>query len=77
MDADKPLYNTSMIVSIFSLAAFSSFKCDSWALADTARFSVKQESRPSATSEKRHFHNNAQKYIYILKASASFYLNNC
>lgn len=50
--------------------------CDSWVLADTAGLSVKQESMPSSTREKLHFHNNAQQFFYILEGSATFYLND-
>jgi mannose-6-phosphate isomerase-like protein (cupin superfamily) len=50
--------------------------CDSWVLADTVGLSVKQESMPSSTREKLHFHNNAQQFFYILKGSATFYLND-
>ena len=50
--------------------------CDSWILADTVGLSVKQEIMPSSTREKLHFHNNAQQFFYILKGSATFYLND-
>lgn len=50
--------------------------CDSWILADTVGLSVKQESMPGSTREKLHFHNNAQQFFYILKGSATFYLND-
>ena len=48
--------------------------CDSWVLADTLGLSIKQESMPSSTREKLHFHTNAQQFFYILKGSATFYL---
>jgi len=48
--------------------------CDSWILADTAGLSVKQESMPSATREKLHFHTNAQQFFFILSGTATFYL---
>jgi len=48
--------------------------CDSWVLTDTIGLSVKQESMPSSTREKLHFHTNAQQFFYILKGSATFYL---
>lgn len=48
--------------------------CDSWVLADTVGLSVKQESMPSGTKEKLHFHTNAQQFFFILKGSATFYL---
>jgi mannose-6-phosphate isomerase-like protein (cupin superfamily) len=49
--------------------------CDSWVLADTAGLSVKQESMPAATREKLHFHTHAQQLFYILKGTATFYLD--
>lgn len=30
---------------------------------------------PSGTAEKRHFHNNAEQFFYILKGEAVFYIN--
>jgi len=48
--------------------------CDSWVLADTVGLSIKQESMPSFTREKLHFHSNAQQFFYILSGSATFYL---
>jgi mannose-6-phosphate isomerase-like protein (cupin superfamily) len=48
--------------------------CDSWILADTIGLSVKQESMPSETREKLHFHTKAQQFFFILKGSATFYL---
>jgi mannose-6-phosphate isomerase-like protein (cupin superfamily) len=48
--------------------------CDSWVLTDTLGLSIKQESMPSSTREKLHFHTNAQQFFYILKGSATFYL---
>jgi quercetin dioxygenase-like cupin family protein len=50
--------------------------CESWVLADTEGLSVKQEKMPSKTKEKLHFHTNAQQFFYILKGTATFYLNN-
>jgi len=50
--------------------------CDSWVLADTVGLSVKQESMPSLTKEKLHFHTNAQQFFYILRGSATFYLED-
>ncbi len=48
--------------------------CDSWVLVDTVGLSVKQESMPSGTREKLHFHTNAQQFFFILSGSATFYL---
>jgi len=50
--------------------------CDSWVLADTEGLSVKQESMPSGTKEKLHFHTNAQQFFFVLKGKATFYLND-
>lgn len=49
--------------------------CDSWVLADTLGLSIKQESMPAFTREKLHFHTTAQQFFYILKGSATFYLD--
>ena len=51
-------------------------KCDSWILLNTEGLSIKQESMPIGTSEKMHFHNNSQQFFYILKGSATFYIEN-
>ena len=50
--------------------------CDSWVLADTVGLSIKQESMPSGTKEKLHFHTYAQQFFFILKGSATFYLGD-
>ena len=50
-------------------------KCDSWVLTDTVGLSVKQESMPSGTREKLHFHSNAQQFFFILKGVATFYID--
>jgi mannose-6-phosphate isomerase-like protein (cupin superfamily) len=50
--------------------------CDSWVLADTVGLSVKMESMPAGTREKLHFHRIAQQFFFILKGSATFYLND-
>jgi len=50
--------------------------CDSWVLADTEGLSVKQEHMPSGTKEVLHFHDKAQQFFFILKGSASFYLDS-
>lgn len=48
--------------------------CDSWVFADTVGLSVKQGRMPSGTREKLHFHTNAQQFFFVLKGSATFYL---
>ena len=50
--------------------------CDSWVLADTEGLSVKYESMPPGTSEKLHYHSQAQQFFYIVKGSAVMYLDN-
>jgi mannose-6-phosphate isomerase-like protein (cupin superfamily) len=50
--------------------------CNSWLLADTDALSVKQERMPGGTKEKLHVHTNAQQFFFILKGTASFYLEN-
>lgn len=50
--------------------------CDSWVLANTEGLSVKQEKMPSGAKEQLHFHAQAQQLFYILKGSATFYINN-
>lgn len=49
--------------------------CDSWVLVDTPGLSVKQESMPASTKEKLHFHTHAQQFFYVLKGSATFYVD--
>lgn len=46
--------------------------CDGWILADEDSLSVKQELMPAGTRERRHYHETAQQFFYILKGSASF-----
>ena len=48
--------------------------CDSWVLVDTPGLSVKQESMPGLTREKLHVHTKAQQFFFVLKGSATFYL---
>ncbi len=48
--------------------------CDSWVFVDTENLSVKQERMPNGTREKLHFHSEAQQFFFILKGSATFYL---
>ena len=50
--------------------------CDSWILSDSEELSIKQESMPSHTKEKLHFHTQAQQFFFILKGTATFYLND-
>lgn len=48
--------------------------CDSWVMVDTEYLSIKQESMPGGTSEKLHFHSLAQQFFFILKGTATFYV---
>jgi mannose-6-phosphate isomerase-like protein (cupin superfamily) len=50
--------------------------CDSWILADTEGLSIKQESMPAGAHEKLHFHTEAQQFFFILKGTATFYIDN-
>lgn len=50
--------------------------CDSWVLANTEGLSVKQERMPPGTKEKLHYHTNAQQFFFILKGSATFYVED-
>ncbi len=46
--------------------------CDGWLLVDSPTLSVIREKMPSGTSEKMHFHNNAQQFFFILSGMANF-----
>lgn len=50
--------------------------CDSWVLADTDSLSVKQEFMPPGTRERLHFHARSQQFFFILKGTATFYLDD-
>jgi mannose-6-phosphate isomerase-like protein (cupin superfamily) len=50
--------------------------CDSWVLAETGSLSVKQETIPPASREQLHFHKNAQQFFFVLKGSATFYVDD-
>lgn len=49
--------------------------CDSWVLVETTALSVKQEKMPAGTREKLHLHSNAQQCFFILKGTATFYID--
>lgn len=51
-------------------------QCESWILLNSIGLSVKQEQMPTGTKEKLHFHKQAQQFFFILKGTATFYLNN-
>lgn len=49
--------------------------CESWILTETSSLSVKQEAMPAGTKEQLHFHTNAQQFFFILKGTATFYVD--
>ena len=51
-------------------------QCDSWILADTEGLSIKQESMPPGTREQLHFHSDARQFFFILKGTATFYIQD-
>ncbi len=51
-------------------------ECDGWHLVDTDSLSVIQEIMPPGTSEKLHYHNQAQQFFFILKGTAVFEVEN-
>ncbi len=50
--------------------------CDSWIFVDTNDLSVKMESMPPRTKEKRHFHSKAQQFFFVLNGKATFYVDD-
>lgn len=50
--------------------------CHSWVFVDKDSLSVKLESMPSRTKEKLHFHTKAQQFFFILKGTATFYIED-
>ena len=46
--------------------------CDGWHLVKNAGLSVIRETMPPGTSEKRHYHEKAQQFFYILSGEATF-----
>lgn len=48
--------------------------CDGWHLAKAEGLSVIQERMPPGTSERRHFHERARQFFYVLEGTASFEL---
>ena len=51
-------------------------KCDSWVMSDNEELSVKMESMPAGTKEKLHFHTIARQFFFIIKGTATFYIEN-
>jgi mannose-6-phosphate isomerase-like protein (cupin superfamily) len=67
---------TKKIISIKTAGHYQwGDKCDSWVLVETTGLSVKQEKMPAGTREKLHMHSNAQQCFFILKGSATFYVD--
>lgn len=50
--------------------------CESWILTETTSLSVKQETMPPGTKELLHIHTNAQQFFFILKGTATFYVDD-
>lgn len=50
-------------------------QCDAWVLVENPSLSVKLERIPKGAKEKLHFHQKAQQFFYILKGTATFYVN--
>ena len=49
--------------------------CQSWVMVDSPQLSVKQELMPPNTKEQLHHHNQAQQFFFILKGTATFYID--
>ena len=50
--------------------------CESFELLNTEGLSVKQETMPPGSKEKKHFHNEAKQLFYVLKGEATFYIGD-
>jgi mannose-6-phosphate isomerase-like protein (cupin superfamily) len=50
-------------------------QCDGWHFVKSDRLSVIKETMPSMTMEKRHYHEKAQQFFYILSGLATFEIN--
>ncbi len=48
--------------------------CESWVLQKSENLIVKQEMMPANTKEQLHFHQKAEQFFYVLKGSATFFL---
>jgi mannose-6-phosphate isomerase-like protein (cupin superfamily) len=49
--------------------------CQSWVMVDSPELSVKQELMPPNTKEQLHHHNQAQQFFFVLKGTATFYVD--
>ncbi|HEU4719274.1 MAG TPA: cupin domain-containing protein [Bacteroidia bacterium] len=50
--------------------------CDGWRLLDSPSLSVIHERMPAGTREKKHFHEKAQQFFFVLEGEAVFYFEN-
>lgn len=50
--------------------------CNGWVLADTEGLLVKQESIPGGTTDVLHYCSVVQHFFFILKGTATFYIND-
>ncbi|CAA9220558.1 MAG: Mannose-6-phosphate isomerase [uncultured Adhaeribacter sp.] len=46
--------------------------CEGWHLVKTDKLSIIQERMPAGTAEKRHYHQYAQQFFFILEGTATF-----
>ena len=51
-------------------------QCDGWHLLESGSLSVIQEQMPAGTSEKYHYHSQAQQVFYILQGKAKFIIED-
>lgn len=49
-------------------------RCSSWVFLESQGISIKQELMPPGTRELLHKHQRAEQFFYILKGTATFYL---
>ena len=49
--------------------------CEGWVYVNEKELSVKEESMPPHSSEKKHVHQHAQQFFYILSGEAVFEVN--
>lgn len=50
--------------------------CESWVLNETPGLSVKQEMMPAGAREQLHFHNEATQFFFMLKGTATFFVED-
>ena len=49
-------------------------QCDSWILTETESLSIKQEGMPAGCREQLHFHAFAQQFFFVIRGTATFYI---